>query len=254
MQEYNRELPEVVDYEALKHAICSLVKNNPRLTTLFVEGFLLFHDAELDSMFHKRLFLTISKKECFLRRQRTLPCTPRYFAQVLWPSYLRNNAFLSDKDEKYVTIVDAAANPEALYKSVVDWIFGGAVESLCELHRSNVAQDVDLERYYTAYDELGMLPQDTSLFSGSLSENEFTKAVAALRHQYPQPLRPVMGDWRKSPGNLLFSVHAGVLRAFDISSLESAPPSVGWELHLFDAEEFKQAHVSVCLSASAPLP
>jgi hypothetical protein len=99
----NWECPEAVDYVTLGKFIDeSVAKAQQQLREVsnaqdkifvFVEGFLLFADESIRKRCDYEIFLTISRRSCWTRRQSTKPVPSRYFDLILWPSFVKYNAF-----------------------------------------------------------------------------------------------------------------------------------------------------------------
>jgi len=59
---------------------------------LFLDGILLFDHTDLAQLCHRKYFLTLSKEQCFERRDARVyepPDVPGYFDLCVWPEYLR---------------------------------------------------------------------------------------------------------------------------------------------------------------------
>jgi hypothetical protein len=237
VSEYNREMPQVLDYDTLILEITTALKERSDLSMVIVEGFLLFCHLPLDQMFDKRIFLTISKRECYLRRQRTLTCTTAYFSQILWPCYVKYNSAILSQAKDYAKILSAESEPGYLLEQAQNWLIKGEeIESLEELHAKNLRDDTDLSRYYLYYDEIGSIPDDLSPFS--LPDDEFESHIAKMRRREPQPHRTKLDQTTlRPPGSFIFIRAAGSVEALDISKLDAAPPVSAWRTDLLECAE-----------------
>lgn len=138
----NWEVPEAVDYIQLGKTLDQQVakarqfaSENADIPTVyvFVEGFLLFANEDIRQRLDWQIFLTISKTTCWRRRQSTKPVPPKYFAQALWPAFVKYNALdllqSSDAPSRLV-ILDADANDqESLHKAALSLLQGSHVPS-----------------------------------------------------------------------------------------------------------------------------
>lgn len=82
------ETPASVDYERLKYAIESALKEHDIVIT---EGILVFYNEEVNKLFNKRIFLDIPKSLFYKRRHsdKRWGEEPKWYVDYVWESYLK---------------------------------------------------------------------------------------------------------------------------------------------------------------------
>jgi len=87
---------------------------------LLLDGFLLFDHPPLASMCDFKYFFTLSKDECFHRRQARNydpPDPPGYFDACVWPMYQKYLSNVKSNIES-VTFLDGTLHPEDMFQKV----------------------------------------------------------------------------------------------------------------------------------------
>ncbi|XP_074111578.1 nicotinamide riboside kinase [Cotesia typhae] len=87
---------------------------------LVLDGFLIFKDKPIAELCNLKYFLTLTKQQCWERRQKRVydpPDVPGYFDKVIWPEYERH---LEDiKREKKICFIDGTMNQEEIFQQVL---------------------------------------------------------------------------------------------------------------------------------------
>lgn len=118
----NWEALSSVDWDQLIEAVERRIASPPaeRNCLLVVDGHIVLNHPRLARFFERKYFFTLTKEECFRRRQQrhyVPPDPPGYFDFVVWPMYLSNKrdveAAVSD-----VRYLDGASDMAEIHRVV----------------------------------------------------------------------------------------------------------------------------------------
>lgn len=108
----NWEIPEALKWDEFRQKIIELThfttifcskckegghgnsKKQPMI--IFVEGFLLFEPNRVEDLLSHKLYLVVDKEICRKRRAATYLDHPKYFDEVLWPTFIKHNKHILD--------------------------------------------------------------------------------------------------------------------------------------------------------------
>jgi hypothetical protein len=116
----NFEIPQVHDFFKIREAIqrsiyeAKIVASvrSKTIAYVFVEGFLLFcnhtqaREAAIIDLFDKKIFVEVSRDDCYSRRMATTRVSEEYFDHILWPCYLKYGQ-LPDVLKKSCLVLDS---------------------------------------------------------------------------------------------------------------------------------------------------
>ncbi|KAK6636619.1 hypothetical protein RUM43_010281 [Polyplax serrata] len=88
---------------------------------LFIEGFLIFNDDQLQDLCDLKFYFTMSKGLCWERRKNRVyqpPDVPGYFEKYVWPSYLVHYEEVLRKSSN-VVYIDGADSIENNFRSIL---------------------------------------------------------------------------------------------------------------------------------------
>ncbi|XP_076620746.1 nicotinamide riboside kinase [Colletes latitarsis] len=128
----NWEILTSIDMDKMRSDILKLIESSPSKETvaktndknvLIIEGFLLFKCEVISNLCDQKYFLTVTKKQCWMRRKDRSynpPDVPGYFENVVWPEYLKHvNELIQDKDlYKTITFLDGSKSKEELFRMI----------------------------------------------------------------------------------------------------------------------------------------
>lgn len=111
-----------VDWDKLLAVLESKLAMPPKGRTglLMLDGHIIFNHPKLVELFDRKYFFTLSKEECFRRRQQRhyVPSDPPgYFDLVVWPMYLQNKQEM-EQHLHDVVYLDGAADLHSIHQSV----------------------------------------------------------------------------------------------------------------------------------------
>ena len=99
-------------------------KSNNEVKVLIIEGFLFFDYKPIFDLCSLKFFLTLTKEECWNRRQsRTYlpPDVPGYFDKIVWPEYLKHKEKIKSKDTlATIKFFDGTKSQEEVYSIILD--------------------------------------------------------------------------------------------------------------------------------------
>lgn len=96
------------------------VKGDDRRKVLIVEGILVFNRSELTDLCDLRYYLTLTRDQCWARRQMRIydpPDPPGYFQQCTWPMYAEHREQVKNSVDR-VTYIDGTVNANTTYGHV----------------------------------------------------------------------------------------------------------------------------------------
>jgi uridine kinase len=80
------EIPESIHFTKFKQAIRAATKEND---IVIAEGFMIYYDPELNSLFDKKIFISLSKEEFFSRKSKDLRWgkEEQWYIKHIWSSF-----------------------------------------------------------------------------------------------------------------------------------------------------------------------
>ncbi|KAJ3661470.1 hypothetical protein Zmor_005865 [Zophobas morio] len=85
----NKNIQSIETFQNLEVAVYEKVKKSD-VYILIVEGFSIFNYKPLQNAFHLKYYFTLSKEECWQRREQRVyepPDCPGYFEKCVWPEH-----------------------------------------------------------------------------------------------------------------------------------------------------------------------
>jgi nicotinamide/nicotinate riboside kinase len=82
------ERPEAIDWQSFRHAIVSAIQSG---NIVIVEGLFTFNNHEINKLYNKTIFITLSKDEFLTRKNKDLRWgrEPIWYINHIWESYLQ---------------------------------------------------------------------------------------------------------------------------------------------------------------------
>ncbi|KAH0549386.1 nicotinamide riboside kinase 1 [Cotesia glomerata] len=87
---------------------------------LILDGFLIFNDKPIAELCNLKYFLTLTKQQCWERRQQRVydpPDVPGYFDKVIWPEYEKHLEEIKREDK--INFIDGTMKQEEIFQRVL---------------------------------------------------------------------------------------------------------------------------------------
>jgi len=94
---------------------------------MIVEGFLLYCDERIYSLFDIKLFVHITHDTCLKRRMSTTRVPQEYFDKLIWPCYLQYNEIVLNKKISNIFILDGEQEKEDAFSNALKIIENSVV-------------------------------------------------------------------------------------------------------------------------------
>ncbi|XP_028968261.1 nicotinamide riboside kinase 1 [Galendromus occidentalis] len=122
----NWEIPESVDFQALKQKVIDLTRSGEELPyrLIVLEGHLLYADPHVVKWSDLNYFFTLTREQCWERRKERVydpPDPPGYFDAIVFPEYLKLKGFV-DQNIANVEYIDGSADQSEVCDRVANSI------------------------------------------------------------------------------------------------------------------------------------
>jgi len=128
----NWECEEAIDFDKMIQHIVQTKKQlqaEKKVGFIFVEGFLLYTNPNLNQLFDQKYFIVIPRDICHKRRadinllwKYPEPNFEQYFEHVIWPSYLKYNSHVPN--QKDTIMLDGQNTIENLFSEITNYLLG----------------------------------------------------------------------------------------------------------------------------------
>jgi len=169
----NWEIPAAMDFERMVEEIKNVIikfkqTRKPEQKYILIESFILYSSPSIVELLHKKIYLTISKKTCFLRRNTTTCVPPVYFEQILWPAFRTHNKNILD--DPSILIINGENPVDLVTSSVIDYLEGkeNNLLSATEIHRNNLEDNENIQVLYQIFDQ-GKIRDLKDILNGNTS-------------------------------------------------------------------------------------